>query len=169
MTTFCPSLCLYFRNKGSEPHQLQCCDFAGWDSQEQFTFILDQSTIDSLDGQSPLLQPGKTWLLIGGAQQPNNPYRAYTRARGTMLGTIGGYGFCPMPAFPLPEEEEEDAAADEEELQRDEVDGDGEGTDAVYEEMRQAAGQKSATRSLERDLEIAPGQKVSVTVGCRGK
>lgn len=154
-----------FRNKGSEPQQLQCCDFAGWDSQEQFTFILDLSTVNSLDGKSPLLQPGKTWLLNGVAQLPNNPYRAYTRARGVMLGTIGGYGFCPMPALPPPEEDEDD----EEQLQRDEVDGDGEGTDAVYEELRQAAGQKSATRSLERDLEIAPGQKVSVTVACRGK
>lgn len=27
------------RNKGSESHTLKCCDFAGWDSKEQFTFI----------------------------------------------------------------------------------------------------------------------------------
>ncbi|XP_077373490.1 RNA helicase Mov10l1 isoform X3 [Festucalex cinctus] len=29
-------LVLWIQNKGSETHRLQCCDFAGWDSEEQF-------------------------------------------------------------------------------------------------------------------------------------
>lgn len=32
------------RNKGSERHTLKCCDFAGWDSKEQFTLIAKQLT-----------------------------------------------------------------------------------------------------------------------------
>ncbi|XP_076155559.1 RNA helicase Mov10l1-like [Alosa pseudoharengus] len=155
-------LVIWIENKGSEARQLKCCDFAGWDSQEQFTFILDLSMANSLDGKSPLLQPGKMWMFNGGPQVPSNPYTAYMRARVPVLGSIGGYGFCPLPAFP-------GRVQDEEQLQRDEVDGDAEGSDVMYEELQQAAGQKSATRSLERDLQIAPGQKGSVTVGCRGK
>ncbi|XP_012692807.2 RNA helicase Mov10l1 [Clupea harengus] len=154
---------IWIENKGSEPHLLKCCDFAGWDSQEQFTFIL--GTTSPINGKSPLLQPGKTWLINGGPPVPTNPYTAYTRARSSVLGSIGGYGLCPLPILTGPVEE-----VNAEQLRRDEVDGDDEaGTDAVYEELRQAAGQKRATRTLERGLEVAPGQRVSVTVGCRGK
>ncbi|KAL2093862.1 hypothetical protein ACEWY4_011174 [Coilia grayii] len=163
-------LLIWIENKGSEPHQLKCCDFAGWDSQEQFTFILDLGSAaavsSSINGKLPLLQPGKTWLINGGPQVPANPYAAYTRPRRSSLrGSIGGYGLYPLPVLTEPVE-----VFDEEQLQRDEVDEDAEGgADAVYKELLQAAGQKSATRSLEREMEIAPGQRVPVTVGCRGK
>ncbi|CAN9498960.1 unnamed protein product [Ophioblennius macclurei] len=32
-------LVLWIQNKSSEVHQLQCCDFAGWDLEEQFTLV----------------------------------------------------------------------------------------------------------------------------------
>uniref|UniRef100_A0A8C3AJT2 RNA helicase n=1 Tax=Cyclopterus lumpus TaxID=8103 RepID=A0A8C3AJT2_CYCLU len=32
-------LVLWIQNKGSEIHRLKCCDFAGWDSEEQFTLV----------------------------------------------------------------------------------------------------------------------------------
>ncbi|XP_029289248.1 LOW QUALITY PROTEIN: RNA helicase Mov10l1 [Cottoperca gobio] len=32
-------LVLWIQNKGSETHRLKCCDFAGWDSEEQFTLV----------------------------------------------------------------------------------------------------------------------------------
>lgn len=35
------------RNKGSEVHRLKCCDFAGWDSVEQFT-------LGAVKGSAPL-------------------------------------------------------------------------------------------------------------------
>uniref|UniRef100_A0AAQ6ANW8 Mov10 like RISC complex RNA helicase 1 n=1 Tax=Amphiprion ocellaris TaxID=80972 RepID=A0AAQ6ANW8_AMPOC len=37
------------RNKGSETHRLKCCDFAGWDSEEQFNLVTDS-------GLTPLSQ-----------------------------------------------------------------------------------------------------------------
>ncbi|XP_034735557.1 RNA helicase Mov10l1 [Etheostoma cragini] len=32
-------LVLWIQNKGSETHRLKCCDFSGWDSEEQFTVV----------------------------------------------------------------------------------------------------------------------------------
>uniref|UniRef100_A0A8C4HGL1 RNA helicase n=1 Tax=Dicentrarchus labrax TaxID=13489 RepID=A0A8C4HGL1_DICLA len=32
-------LVLWIQNKGSDVHKLKCCDFAGWDSKEQFTLV----------------------------------------------------------------------------------------------------------------------------------
>lgn len=73
----------------------------GWDSQEQFTFLLELSpataaAIAAINAKQPLLQPGKTWLINGGPQGgAANPYAAYTRPRGSssssLRGTIGGY------------------------------------------------------------------------------
>lgn len=43
------------RNKGSERQTLRCCDFAGWDSKEQFTLIteLTAQQQDSLEEECP--------------------------------------------------------------------------------------------------------------------
>lgn len=38
-------ICLFAtRNKGLERHTLRCCDFAGWDSKGQFTFVTKELT-----------------------------------------------------------------------------------------------------------------------------
>ncbi|KAF3688597.1 RNA helicase Mov10l1 [Channa argus] len=42
-------LVLWIQNKGSEIHRLKCCDFAGWDSVEQFTLV-------AVKGSGPLRQ-----------------------------------------------------------------------------------------------------------------
>lgn len=76
------------------------------------------------------------------------------------------YGLYPLPVLSEPNGE----VFDEDVLQPDEVDEDaGGGADAVYEELRQAAAQKSNTRSLAREVDIAPGQRLTITVGCHGK
>ncbi|XP_035520313.1 RNA helicase Mov10l1 [Morone saxatilis] len=46
-------LVLWIQNKGSAVHKLECCDFAGWDSKEQFTLVtVSRST--SLRQKQPL-------------------------------------------------------------------------------------------------------------------
>ncbi|XP_040894189.1 RNA helicase Mov10l1 [Toxotes jaculatrix] len=37
-------LVLWIQNKGSETQRLKCCDFAGWDSEEQFRLVTDKGS-----------------------------------------------------------------------------------------------------------------------------
>ncbi|XP_008274336.1 RNA helicase Mov10l1 [Stegastes partitus] len=48
-------LVLWIQNKGSETHRLKCCDFAGWDSEEQFTLVTDNG-LTSLSQKPQVLQ-----------------------------------------------------------------------------------------------------------------
>ncbi|XP_068460110.1 RNA helicase Mov10l1 [Clinocottus analis] len=47
-------LVLWIQNKGSEIHRLKCCDFAGWDSKEQFTLLTVKDSTPLGQKQHPL-------------------------------------------------------------------------------------------------------------------
>ncbi len=42
------------RNNGSDAKRLKCCDFAGWDSNEQFTLVTDKESTQLRRKQPPL-------------------------------------------------------------------------------------------------------------------
>ncbi|XP_048035769.1 RNA helicase Mov10l1 isoform X1 [Megalobrama amblycephala] len=102
----CKELLIWIRNTGSESHSLKCCEFAGWDSGQQFCL------------SSVSLNNGKTQDM---------------RAS------------CIL-----------NRCADESRTDGEVEDGEG-------------SVENQAVRMLERNLEIEPGEKVSVTLSCQAK
>ncbi|XP_019135157.2 RNA helicase Mov10l1 isoform X1 [Larimichthys crocea] len=47
-------LVLWIQNKGSDAHRLKCCDFAGWDSKEQFTIAAVKGPVQPRQKQQPV-------------------------------------------------------------------------------------------------------------------
>ncbi|KAE8296076.1 RNA helicase Mov10l1 [Larimichthys crocea] len=47
-------LVLWIQNKGSDAHRLKCCDFAGWDSKEQFTITAVKGPVQPRQKQQPV-------------------------------------------------------------------------------------------------------------------
>uniref|UniRef100_UPI0037E73AEA RNA helicase Mov10l1 n=1 Tax=Semicossyphus pulcher TaxID=241346 RepID=UPI0037E73AEA len=44
-------LVLWIQNKGKDTHRLKCCDFAGWDSKEQFTLVTVEGSKKQINGE----------------------------------------------------------------------------------------------------------------------
>ncbi|XP_023132929.2 RNA helicase Mov10l1 [Amphiprion ocellaris] len=105
-------LVLWIQNKGSETHRLKCCDFAGWDSEEQFNLVTDS-------GLTPLSQKQ--------ALQED----------------------CP--------ESSEKQVRDAKEL------------DKENGEMQKETIHSTGVRREEREVDIPPGERLSITVACQTK
>ncbi|XP_020501549.1 RNA helicase Mov10l1 [Labrus bergylta] len=106
-------LVLWIQNKGADTHRLKCCDFAGWDSKEQFMLVAFQ-------GSKPVKQK----------QQPSQENCS---------------------------DSSENPISDEKEVEKE----NGEPLkDTIY---------SSGARRDERDVDVAPGERLSVAVGCRAK
>ncbi|XP_034541306.1 RNA helicase Mov10l1 isoform X2 [Notolabrus celidotus] len=106
-------LVLWIQNKGSDTHRLKCCDFAGWDSKEQFTLV-------------PVKEPKPPTQK----QQPSEESRS---------------------------ESSENPKNDEEEA--DQENG-GHLKDTIH---------SSGVRREEKEVDIAPGERLSVAVACQAK
>lgn len=136
------------RNQGSETHRLKCCEFAGWDSEEQFSL----GTVADPPGQRKgvVQLPALTQILYRGIQ-------GLSCKRTPMVGPA----LYPQSGFAGPT-----AVLNGDGKEMSEIDG-----DVVEEngEAHQDTVHKPAIRTDERDVEIAPGEKVSVKVCCRAK
>uniref|UniRef100_A0A667WEJ1 RNA helicase n=2 Tax=Myripristis murdjan TaxID=586833 RepID=A0A667WEJ1_9TELE len=109
------SLSLSNRNNGSETHRLKCCEFAGWDSEEQFTLgVAKEHTTLRQEEQSDSMSE------------------------------------C---AFGPSEENIHDAKE----------------VDTENGEAQQETKHFPAVRTEQREADIAPGDKLSVVVGCQAK
>ncbi|XP_042352397.1 RNA helicase Mov10l1 isoform X2 [Plectropomus leopardus] len=108
----CMAPCLQ-RNKGSETHRLKCCDFAGWDSEEQFTLV-------TVKGPAPLTRK----------RQPSQENCS--------------------------ESSEKQVSNANEELKE---------NGKVLKETTQSP----AVRREETDVDIQPGERLSVVVACQAK
>ncbi|XP_058263651.1 RNA helicase Mov10l1 [Hemibagrus wyckioides] len=142
-------LIIFLHNTGSETHILKCCEFAGWDSEEQFSF-----------GPTPCCANGDI-LSKPKFQQtiPANPYMPVLQAPGR--GLIARHGLRVLPNFSsVPAE-----ADDERHNNGIEVDIDEE----VANNSEKNAEEAKCVRAIEKNLNILPGEKVSITVGCQAK
>ncbi|XP_055790486.1 RNA helicase Mov10l1 isoform X1 [Salvelinus fontinalis] len=141
-------LVVWIQNQGSETHRLKCCEFAGWDSEEQFNL----GTVTDPPGQRKgvVQLPALTQILYRGI-------RGLSSKRTPMVG----------PAlYPQSGSAGPTALLNGDGKEMSEIDGDVVGENG---EAHQDTVHKLAIRTDERDVEIAPGEKVSVKVGCRAK
>ncbi|KAM7003512.1 RNA helicase Mov10l1-like [Tautogolabrus adspersus] len=106
-------LVLWIQNKGSDTHRLKCCDFAGWDSKEQFMLV-------PFKGSKPVKQK----------QQPSQENCS---------------------------ESSESQFSDEKEVAKENG------------ELLKDTICSSGVRRDEREVDIAPGERLSVAVGCQAK
>uniref|UniRef100_A0A7N6AM39 RNA helicase n=1 Tax=Anabas testudineus TaxID=64144 RepID=A0A7N6AM39_ANATE len=106
------------RNKGSETHRLKCCDFAGWDSVEQFTLV-------AVKGPAPLRD--KRHLQGNNSESEN------------LLDSS--------------EKQVNDAKEGQKE----------------YCEVLKEKTHFPGVRKEERELDISPGERLSVIVACQAK
>uniref|UniRef100_A0A3B4CIA1 RNA helicase n=1 Tax=Pygocentrus nattereri TaxID=42514 RepID=A0A3B4CIA1_PYGNA len=143
-------LLIWIHNTGSETHTLKFCEFAGRDSAEQFTF----GPILSPDTPSIPLKPKNHEAIL-----QKNPFVPSFRA--ASRGLVGGHGFYPLLCLSN-EAVEEKAEGNETDS---EVDEDGEPKD----DGEKDSGKTPALLSVERNLKIVPGEKVSVAVSCHAK
>ncbi|XP_039987881.1 RNA helicase Mov10l1 [Xiphias gladius] len=111
-------LVLWIQNKGSETRRLKCCDFAGWDSEEQFSLV-------PVKGSTPLRQ--------------KQPLQENTSESGSTLESF------------------EKQVCDAKE-------GDRENGEVLKENIP-----SPAVRREERELDIPPGERLSVVVACQAK
>ncbi|XP_071350088.1 RNA helicase Mov10l1 isoform X2 [Trachinotus anak] len=111
-------LVLWIQNKGSETHRLKYCDFAGWDSEEQFSLA-------TVKESAPLRQ--------------KQPLQENISESGSML------------------ESPEKQVCDAKEVDKE--------NDEVLKENIHSPG----VRREERELDIPPGERLSVVVACQAK
>ncbi|XP_026220713.1 RNA helicase Mov10l1 isoform X2 [Anabas testudineus] len=111
-------LVLWIQNKGSETHRLKCCDFAGWDSVEQFTLV-------AVKGPAPLRD--KRHLQGNNSESEN------------LLDSS--------------EKQVNDAKEGQKE----------------YCEVLKEKTHFPGVRKEERELDISPGERLSVIVACQAK
>ncbi|XP_066526077.1 RNA helicase Mov10l1 [Hoplias malabaricus] len=143
-------LLIWIQNTGSETHTLKCCEFAGWDSEEQFTL----SHTPSLD-KPTIPQKSKNQLAI----PQKNPFKPTLRGPGRDLA--GRHGLYTLLGLSCVNVEETGAYRET----NGEVDIDG-SSDNDGEKIIE---ETPAVRAVECNLEIIPGKKVSIIVGCQAK
>ncbi|KAF4081456.1 hypothetical protein AMELA_G00161620 [Ameiurus melas] len=142
-------LLIFLHNTGSETHKLKCCEFAGWDPEEQFSFRLTPRY-----AKSDFLSKPKLQQTI-----PTNPYVPFIRA--PSRGLIARHGFD-VPVNPSSLPLEEDGERHENGTGVDIAEG-------VADDGEKNAEEAPCLRAIERNLKILPGEKVSITVGCQAK
>ncbi|XP_036375537.1 RNA helicase Mov10l1 [Megalops cyprinoides] len=158
-------LLIWIENQGSEVQTLQCCEFAGWGSEGQFTLGPVTEPAAPPDTHS---QPGAgkgapcraavPQILCGGFYFPSSPHLTCLH-RHTLVGSMARFGLYPLPLLlePAPELNTITEESDEEE-------------EATESELPlQACAEKPAIRTEEKNVQISPGEKISVTVSCRAK
>ncbi|CAJ1056264.1 RNA helicase Mov10l1 isoform X1 [Xyrichtys novacula] len=108
-----PKLVLWIQNKGSDTHRLKCCDFAGWDSKEQFTLV-------PVKELNPLTQekPSQENCKVSAEKQTHN---------------------------------------------------DGKEVDKEKSELQKDSIQSTGVRREKKEVDIAPGGRLSITVACQAK
>ncbi|KAF7701979.1 hypothetical protein HF521_001262 [Silurus meridionalis] len=138
-------LLIFLHNTGSETHKLKWCEFAGWDSEEQFSFRLTPRYANT-----DLTSNSKLQQII-----PTNPYMPFLRVSGRGIGSGHGlYDFPSSSSVPVGEDGERHKNGFVEDIDK-------EVTDNAEEAPR--------LRAIERNLSILPGEKVSITIGCHAK
>ncbi|KAG9280877.1 RNA helicase Mov10l1 [Astyanax mexicanus] len=132
---------VWIHNTSSETHTLKCCEFAGWDSEEQFTL-------------GPRLSPSNH-------NTPSDPQNQQAISQKNPKGLVAGIGL-----FSLPSTSSGTAEKIKEGCETDsEVDKHGE-----FEcDSKKCNKETPTVLGIERNQEIAPGEKVSVTVCCQAK
>ncbi|XP_074532791.1 RNA helicase Mov10l1 isoform X2 [Halichoeres trimaculatus] len=121
------SLVLWIQNKGSDTHRLKCCDFAGWDSREQFTLV-------PVKGSKPLTQ--EELQLQRNCPEPSEN--------------------CPEPSENCPKPSENHTNGGKELVKEN-------------DEQQKDINHASRVRREERDVDIAPGERLAVEVACQAK
>ncbi|KAM7414935.1 hypothetical protein PAMA_019653 [Pampus argenteus] len=113
-------LVLWIQNKGSETQRLKYCDFAGWDSEEQFTLVTVKGTTALTQKQQPLQQ---SCSVSESTREPS----------------------------------EKPSVSDTKEV------------DKENGKVLKEAVQSPALRREETEVDIPPGERLSVVVGCQAK
>lgn len=128
---------------------MKCCEFSGWDSEEQFSFGPKPRCANS-----DILSKPKFQQTI-----PANPYMPVLQAPDR--GLIARHGLLVLPNFSsVPVE-----ADDERHKNGIEVDNDEE----VANNTEKNAEESKCLRAIEKNLKILPREKVCITVGCQAK
>lgn len=138
-----------FSNTGSETHQLKFCEFAGWDSEEQFLFGPAPCYANTDIPSEPNLQQ----------TNPGNPYLPFIQAPGRDL--IAGHGLNVLhnsSSVPVEEDEERHENGIEVDIDEEAVDDRGKNAEEA-----------PSLRAMERNLKLLPGEKVSIAVVCQAK
>ncbi|XP_060764793.1 RNA helicase Mov10l1 [Neoarius graeffei] len=140
---------IFLHNTGSETHKLKRCEFAGWDSEEQFSF-----------GPTPCY--ANTDILSKPKLQQTvaaSPCMPFIQAPGR--GLLAGHSLYVLPNLSSVSVEE-----DEERYEHGiEVDID----EGVADDGEKNAEETPRLRSIERNLNVLPGEELSITVGCEAK
>ncbi|XP_018585332.1 RNA helicase Mov10l1 [Scleropages formosus] len=133
-------LLVWIENQSSETQRLQRCQLAGWDAEGQFTLGTFACTVPP--PQAQVLQPAAiARLLYKGLHSPRNNSVTHTH----LPSMMGFRGVSLLPALSENGISEADV-----------VDG-------------AAPDKETSVRVHHREVEISPGEKVSVTVGCRAR
>ncbi|XP_053341140.1 RNA helicase Mov10l1 isoform X2 [Clarias gariepinus] len=140
---------IFLHNTGSETHELKCCEFAGWDSEEQFSFGPKPHYANANILSKPNLQQA----------MPANPHMSFIRAPGSGLITRRGCYLLRNPSF-VHVEKNGERHKNSVELDVD---------DKVADDGEKNAEEATNLRAIERNLKILPGEQVSITVGCQAK
>lgn len=140
---------LFSSNTGSETHKLKCCEFAGWDSEEQFSFGPAPRCANNDILSKPKLQQ----------TAPVNPYMPFLQTPGRSLISRHRLGVLPVP-FSVPVEEDAKRHKNNIDLDIDEE---------VANDGEKNAEEAPCLRAIEKNLNILPGEKVSIIVGCQAK
>ncbi|GAA6088131.1 sizzled isoform X2 [Tachysurus ichikawai] len=142
-------LIVFLHNTGSETHKLKCCEFAGWDSEEQFSFGPAPRCANNDILSKPKLQQ----------TAPVNPYMPFLQTPGRSLISRHRLGVLPVP-FSVPVEEDAKRHKNNIDLDIDEE---------VANDGEKNAEEAPCLRAIEKNLNILPGEKVSIIVGCQAK
>ncbi|XP_062857767.1 RNA helicase Mov10l1 [Trichomycterus rosablanca] len=143
-------LLIWIHNTGSETHRLKCSEFAGWDTEEQFTFGLVPPSTSSNIPSNPKLQ-----LTI----TKSNPYMPSVRVSGR--GLLAGQGLYVLPRpSSRPEEKKKEGYENGIDVDIDEE---------VEDIKENNAKETSAVLAIERNMEILPAEKVTISVDCQAK
>lgn len=132
-----------FSNTGSETHILKCCEFAGWDSAEQFSF-----------GPTPRL------ANTDAPTKPEHQQAIPANIPSPGRGIIARRGLCVLP--------NSSSVSVEKDGERHEngIDVD---IDEEVSDDREMMEEAPRLRTIEKNLKILPGQKVSIHVDCLAK
>ncbi|XP_067446394.1 RNA helicase Mov10l1 [Thunnus thynnus] len=112
-------LVLWIQNKGSKTHRLKYCDFAGWDSEEQFTLVTVKGSTPLRQKQQPLQE---SCSVSGSALEPSEKQVSDTKEADKENG----------------------------------------------KELKETLHSPSL-RSEETEVDIQPGERLSIVVGCQAK
>lgn len=140
---------MVYSNTGSETHTLKCCEFAGWDSEEQFSFGPTPHCTNSNISSKPQLQQ----TISANHNMP--VFQNLGR------GLIAGHGRRVQPnIYSVPEVKNKERLENGLKVDTNED---------IADNGKKNAKKALRLRAVEKNLKILPGEKVSITVGCQAK